>query len=314
MKPKITVIGSANTDMIVQVPRIPGPGETVIGGRFTTAAGGKGANQAVAAARAGGDVTCVARVGDDSFGREAIRGYEKDGIRTSLIARDPDEPTGIAQIWVAENGENSIAVALGANNKLSPDDVERAKEEIKSSALVLLQLEMPLETVRYTIETCAGLGIPVVLNPAPAAEVPTDLYPKISFLTPNEHEAALLCGFDVCTIADAERAAKALAALGAETVIITLGEKGSFLYGENDKGHFPAFSVSAVDTTAAGDVFNGALVVALGEGQPLDRAVRFASAASALSVQMLGAQPSIPVRADIDRFLSAHAKDVQHNH
>lgn len=303
MKPKILVIGSSNTDMIVKVPQMPQPGQTVLGGEFVTAPGGKGANQAVGAARAGGEVTLIARVGDDMFGKRAIEGFQKDGIHVEFVVRCPQSPSGVALIFVAAGGQNSIAVAPGANAKLSPTDVHRAAVAFQGATAVLMQLETPLATVTDAAELAAHHHVPVILNPAPAQPLANDLLQRISILTPNEAEASALSGLEVRDEATAAQAATKLRHRGVATVIITLGSQGAFVASAKAHQLVPGFKVKAVDTTAAGDVFNGALAVALGEGKPLLDAIRFANAAAAISVTRLGAQPSAPTRAEIERFL-----------
>jgi ribokinase len=300
---KIVVVGSSNTDMIVKLPRLPKPGETISGGEFSTAAGGKGANQAVAAARAGAEVGLVARVGGDSFGEQAITGFVGDGIDVRHVARDPAAPSGVALIFVDETGENSIAVAPGANAGLTPKDVEAAEELITGADVVVMQLETPLEAVERAATLAREHGARVILNPAPAQPLSDEILGNVSILTPNESEAELLTGIQVEGDAGAEEAARALVARGVETVILTLGSRGAFVF-ESESGELvPGFEVDAVDTTAAGDVFNGSLAVGLAEGMPLAQAVGFANAAAALSVTKLGAQPSAPTRAEIDTFL-----------
>ena len=288
--------------MIVRVPHIPKAGETVLGSKFSTAAGGKGANQAVAAARAGGNVTFVARLGTDDFANHTLADLEKDNINTDFVVRDKNAPSGVAQIMVADNGENCIAVASGANNSLSPDDVSRAEKEIAESKILLLQLEIPVETVKQTILLGKKLGVPTILNPAPAAFFDRNVLSDVSIITPNEHEAALLSGIEISGKSSAQKAANKLHNFGIAVVIITLGANGVCVVSEKCNKFFPAFNVTAVDTTAAGDVFNGVLAVFLAEGKELEEAVLFANAASALSVQKAGAQPSIPFRKDIEQF------------
>lgn len=301
---KIAVVGSSNTDMIVKVERLPRPGETVLGGVFSTAAGGKGANQAVAAARAGGSVVLIARVGDDVFGMQALKGLKADGIDVRHVKVDASAPSGVALICVDRRGENSIAVASGANAGLSPDDVTAAGESIRSADILLMQLETPLETVACAAGIAHGAGVRVILNPAPARPLDEALMRSLSVITPNESEAELLTGIPVKDDSGAQRAAAALVARGVETVVITMGERGAFVKTGGMTARVPGFDVGAVDATAAGDVFNGALAVALAEGKGLEESVRFANAAAALSVTKLGAQPSIPARAAIECMLA----------
>ncbi len=303
MSKPIVVVGSSNTDMIVRVERIPRPGETVIGGVFSTAAGGKGANQAVAAARAGGKVALVGRVGWDMFGDQALEGFDRDGIDTRHMVRDEGAPSGVAFIVVDSRGENSIAVASGANANVSPADAEAARELIEGAEILLMQLEIPLETVRAAAEAAAAQGVTVILNPAPAQPLDDAFLRCVSILTPNETEAELLTGIPVEDEASAARAADALRARGVDIVLVTRGSGGVFAAAPEFRGNIPCFPVDCVDTTAAGDVFNGALAVALSEGRDLREAVRFASAAAAISVTRLGAQPSAPKREEIEAFL-----------
>ena len=301
--PHILVVGSSNTDMIIKLDRIPRPGETILGGAFVTAAGGKGANQAVGAARAGGQVTFIARVGQDLFGDQAVAGFATDGINVDHVTRDKTNPSGVALIFVAKDGENSIAVAGGANAKLSPADVKKAKPAFAGASVLVMQLETPLDTVQAAAALAAKAGVPVILNPAPAQPLPDKLLECVSILTPNETEAELLTGIAVTDTATAAVAAAKLRARGVQTVIITLGARGAFVATESGQQLVPGFKVKAVDTTAAGDIFNGALAVALAEGKPLDQAVRFGHAAAAISVTRLGAQPSAPTRREIEKFL-----------
>ncbi len=308
MNKNIVVVGSSNTDMIVAMDHIPAPGETVLGGDFSTAAGGKGANQAVAAARAGGTVTFVARVGDDLFGRTAVEGFKADGIDTSLIQTDKDAPSGVALIFVGNAGENSIAVASGANGKLSPADIDQAADCIKSAAIVLVQLETPIETVTALLNVADANSIPVVLNPAPAQELDDALLGKVSIITPNESEAEILTGIQVTDESTAIQAASALLARGPGTVVITMGSRGALVKNCDIEEMIPAFKVDAVDTTAAGDTFNGVLAANLAQGVSLQDAVRFANAAAALSVTVHGAQPSAPHRDVIEAFLAASSR------
>ncbi|HTR28217.1 MAG TPA: ribokinase [Puia sp.] len=304
MKQHILVVGSSNTDMVAKTDRLPVPGETVLGQGFIMAAGGKGANQAVAARRLGAEVAFVAKVGDDVFGKQAVSAFGMEGIDTSGIVTDAGMPSGVALITVDARGENCIVVASGANSNLLPADVTATTttSRLRQAALVLMQLEIPLETVQYMAECASSINIPVILNPAPARVLPDDLLKKISILVPNQQEAEMLTGIDTSTRPGAERAATELAAKGIRTVIITMGADGALVL---DKGIFhrvPSPKVEAVDTTAAGDVFCGALAVTLSEGASIQPAVEFACAAAALSVTRMGAQPSAPTRAEVDRF------------
>jgi ribokinase len=303
VKKNIVVVGSSNTDMIIKLERIPKPGETILGGEFVTAAGGKGANQAVGAARAGGAVTFVARVGQDMFGARALEGFTKDGIDVSYVVEDKASPSGVALIFVARDGENSIAVASGANGRLSPADVKRARQALAGAAILIMQLETPLATVQAAAELAAAKGVQVILNPAPARPLPDALLKLVSILTPNETEAELLTGIKVDSDETAAQAAQALLGKGVQTVIITLGARGALVTTPTSAQLVPGFKVEPVDTTAAGDIFNGALAVALAESRALLDAVRFANAAAALSVTKMGAQPSAPKRKEIEKFL-----------
>lgn len=300
---RIVVVGSSNTDMIVKLGHLPKPGETVSGGAFSTAAGGKGANQAVAAARAGAEVGFVARVGDDSFGEQAIAGFVGDGIDVTHVTRDSASPSGVALIFVDEKGENCIAVAPGANAAVTPEDVDAAKELITGADVLVMQLETPIESVERAAGLAREHGVRVILNPAPARPLSDEILANVSILTPNESEAELLTGIQVGDDAAAKEAAKALVARGVETVILTLGARGAYVFESGSGELVPGFEVQAVDTTAAGDVFNGSLAVGLSEGKLLTEAVRFANAAAALSVTKLGAQPSAPSRSEIETFL-----------
>jgi ribokinase len=303
MASRIVVVGSSNTDMILQMAHLPRPGETILGGRFSMVAGGKGANQAVAAARAGGDVTFLTRVGDDLFGRRAIEGFERNGIDIQHVIRDHQAPSGVALIFVDDHGENSIGVASGANGELSTADMDAARPCLESADILVMQLEIPLATVQYAAEIASAAGVPVILNPAPAQPLPDDLLRCISILSPNQSEAEQLTGIPVTDSQSAAQAANVLRAKGIETVIITMGARGAVIAGSRFAGAVPAFVIEPVDTTGAGDVFNGALAVAWSEGKSLADSVRFASAAAALAATKLGAQPSAPIRQEIEQLL-----------
>jgi ribokinase len=307
MGKKIVVVGSSNTDMIIKVPWLPKPGETILGGRFFTAAGGKGANQAVAAARAGGDVIFLARIGDDMFGQKAKEGFIKDKINVDYVLTDEAEPSGVALILVAPDGENVIAVAGGANSCLSPSDVEKQSDVISSADILLGQLETPLETIYEAVSIASDKGVKVILNPAPAQKLSDDMLGHISILTPNESEAELLTGIKVDSAEDAAKAADVLMDRGVQIVLLTMGARGAYIVTAEFKEMIPGFKVKAVDATAAGDVFNGALAVAIARNKPIREAVSFANAAAALSVTKLGAQPSAPTKDQIDKFLKAQA-------
>jgi ribokinase len=237
------------------------------------------------------------------FGDQAVAGFVRDGINVDHVTRDKTNPSGVALIFVANDGENSIAVAGGANAKLSPADVRKAKAAFAEASVLVMQLETPLETVQAAADLAAKAGVRVILNPAPAQQLPDKLLNRVSILTPNETEAELLTGIDVNDDASAAAAAAKLRARGVQTVIITLGARGAYVATESGEQFVPGFKVKAVDTTAAGDIFNGALAVAMAEGKPLDLAVRFANAAAAISVTHLGAQPSAPTRPEIEKFL-----------
>lgn len=300
----IVVIGSSNVDMIIRGDRIPKPGETIIGGKFYKAAGGKGANQAVAAARAGGRVTFLSRVGNDVFGQEAIQGYRNDKINVNYVKVDQAESTGIALILVDSKGENCISVASGANMKLDKSDIKDATVELDNADVVLMQLETPIDTIEYIIKFLKNKQVKTILNPAPALKISDDLLAHLTIITPNETEVELLTGVTVNDEKDALKASKILLDKGVKNVIITMGKKGAFLHSELGSILIPSFEVNALDTTAAGDTFNGAFAVAVAEGKALEDAVKYANAAAAISVTKMGAQPSIPLKNEIDNFLS----------
>lgn len=299
----IVVIGSANVDMIVRVPRLPGPGETVGGGRFAQAFGGKGANQAVAAARAGGRVAFLARVGTDDLGKAMLKAYQREGIDASLVESTSAAASGTALILIDARGENAIAVAPGANDLLTPADIDAAAAAIRSAAMVVLQMEIPAASVRRTLEIAQAAGVPVLFNFAPAGSTEVPVSAAMTGLVVNETEAQALTGASVTGVASAFAAAKGLRARGPGFVAVTLGREGACVAGPEGEFHIPARRVEPVDTTAAGDTFCGALAATLVEGRGLRAAMEFATAAAAISVTRLGAQPSIPTRAEIEAML-----------
>jgi len=307
-RPRLCVVGSANTDLIIKASRLPRPGETVCDGAFSIAAGGKGANQAVAAQRLGAAVSLVATLGQDAFGDQALQLYEAEGIDVRFVARHASAATGVAFILVDDKGENSIVAAAGANAHTTPAWVDQAAAAIRTAGALVLQLEIPLPAVIRAAEIAAENKVPVILNPAPAAAVPDSLLAMVDTLTPNEWEAQALTDLAVEDDDSAHRAAQKLLAKGVRTVIITLGSRGAWLETHDQAEHIPAFAVQAQDTTAAGDVFTAALAVALTEKRTLGQAVRFASAAAAISVTRLGAQPSAPERKQVEKWLAERPK------
>ena len=287
--------------MVVKADRLPAPGETILGGEFMMAPGGKGANQAVAAARLGGEVCLIAKVGDDMFGLRSVELFSREGIDTSSMVVDPEKPSGVALITVDANGENCIVVASGANARLRPGDLERAGEKIKQAALIVMQLEIPLPTVEWVVTLAAQHKVRVILNPAPACALPDGLLGSLFLITPNQTEAEMLTGVVVSDIAGAEKAARVLATRGVRNVVITMGAQGAVLLEGDRFEEIAAPVVKAVDTTAAGDVFCGALAVAIAEGLSMTKAVAFGCRAAAISVTRMGAQPSAPRREEVER-------------
>jgi ribokinase len=299
MNPTIYVIGSSNTDMVIKSDKLPAPGETVIGGVFLMNAGGKGANQAVAVAKLGTEVVFVSKVGNDIFGKQALEGFQNLGMNTDFVFIDNENPSGVALILVDSKGENSISVASGANANLQISEVQEAINQVQKGDIVLLQLEIPLMTVTETIKKCAEKGAMVIFNPAPAQKLDESVFEFISLITPNETEAELLTGIRVIDFASAELAAKAFHKKGIPEVIITLGSKGAFFSNETKQVLIPSPKVEAIDSTAAGDIFNGALCVAISEGQTIENAISFACKAASISVTRMGAQASAPTREEI---------------
>jgi ribokinase len=296
---KILVIGSSNTDMVVKASRFPQPGETIMGDSFFMFPGGKGANQAVAAARMGGTVSFVCRVGDDLFGHQAVAGFQQENIDTRFCVHDALHASGVALITVNTKGENEIVVAPGANAALSQQDIDAANTAMSAADIVLLQLESPLDTIEYAVRQATVLGKNIMLNPAPAQALPDSLLAQLYLITPNETEAALLTGIRCDTDANMERAAKALLAKGVKHVLITMGARGAYFQNAERQYWTAAPEVQAIDSTGAGDIFNGTLAVALAENMEWEQAIVLACKAAALSVTRMGAQASAPYRGEI---------------
>jgi ribokinase len=296
---RIIVIGSSNTDMVIKSKKLPLPGETILGGVFLMNPGGKGANQAVAAARLGGHVTFITKTGNDIFGHNAVQLFGEERIDTRYIVKDAHNPSGVALISVDENGENSIVVAPGSNGTLSASDINDEIFEADPADLLLLQLEIPLGTVESAAKKAVRKGYRVILNPAPARQLSDDLLSCLYLITPNETEAEFLTGIKVKDAATAEKAAIALQNRGVQNVVITMGGTGAYLLSGGKSKMISVEPVHAVDTTAAGDVFNGALAVAVSEGKDIEDAVSFANKAASISVTRMGAQASAPYRKEI---------------
>jgi ribokinase len=296
---KIVVVGSCNTDMVVKSDRLPVPGETVLGGAFMMNPGGKGANQAVAIARMGGNVTFISKTGNDLFGRQSVEMYSDENIVTDYIFSDQHLPSGVALIMVDRNGENCIVVASGANGSLSPKDIEKARNVIENADILLMQLEVPMDTVEYAAKLAHEKGIKVVLNPAPAAFLSNELLKCLYAVIPNKTEAEMLSGIKVSDLETAKQAADIIAAKGVDKVVITLGSKGALIKDGDVYSFIPADKVEAVDTTAAGDTFCGAFCVGISEGLSIEDAVRMATKAAGITVTREGAQVSIPYRKEL---------------
>ncbi|WP_439238804.1 ribokinase [Lonepinella sp. BR2919] len=313
MKKTLTILGSINADHVISVPHFAKPGETLTGHHYHIAYGGKGANQAVAAARLSDEntqVNFIGCIGDDDIGRTMKNAFEQDGINTQFVHQITNQTTGIAMIQVAASGENSIVISAGANGCLDENIVEQSRTQIEQSDILLMQLETPLTAVIKAAQIAKNNGVKVVLNPAPAQRLPDELLANLAIITPNETEAEILTGVKVTDLESAVKSAKIFHQKGIETVLITLGSKGVFVSRyvshQGQQEIVAGFKVNAVDTTAAGDTFNGAFLVALLDGKPLQDAIRFAHAAAAISVTREGAQPSIPTRAETLDFLTAH--------
>ncbi|MYN47195.1 ribokinase [Pseudoduganella sp. FT93W] len=295
----VVVVGSLNMDLVFRVPRMPVAGETLQGHGYVTAPGGKGANQAVACARMGCAVALIGQTGQDGYGDALCASLRANGVDIARVGRTAAAATGVAVILVEDQGRNRIVLAAGANGLLGAADIDAAGALIATAALLIVQLEVPLDAVLQAMRLAAAAGVPVLLNPAPAQDLPEQFWPLIDILVPNESEAALLTGLDVTDVPSACLAAARLHARGARRVLVTLSDKGVVLLDEHGARHLPARAVSAVDTTAAGDTFIGALATALCEGQTLDQAAAFGQSASALCVTRAGAQPSIPYRHEL---------------
>ncbi|WP_219589976.1 ribokinase [Aeromonas salmonicida] len=302
---RLVVLGSVNADHVLRVPHFPCPGETLTGHSYQVVPGGKGANQAVAAARLGAPVSFIARIGDDAIGQQMRQGFEQDGIDVSAVELDETLPTGIAIIYVSDEGENSIGISAEANGALSPAMVKRHEAMIADAHTLLLQLEVPLESVFEAAKLARSHGTRVVLNPAPARPLPAELLALVDLITPNQTEAELLTGVKVSDDASAAQAADRFHQMGISDVMITLGSQGVYCSNARQQQLIPGFRVEAVDTTAAGDTFNGALLAAELAGADFNAAVRFAHGAAALSVTKFGAQSSIPGKREVDAFLLA---------
>ena len=300
---KLVVLGSVNADHVLQVPSFPRPGETLHGRNYQVIPGGKGANQAVAAARLNADIGFIACVGDDAFGLNIRESFQRDGIDIRGVKVQPDCPTGIAMIQVSDDGENTICLSAEANAKLSSEAIQSELDQIRTANYLLMQLETPLDGVERAAVAAKESEIRVVLNPAPACPLPDSLLRCVDVITPNETEAEVLTGIKVTDEESAQQAASALHQKGIETVLIALGAKGVWLSQNGVGKGISSYRVEAVDTTAAGDTFNGALVTGLLENKPLESAIQFANAAAALSVTRFGAQTSIPTRKEVDDFL-----------
>ena len=306
---KIAVVGSLNMDLVIRTPRLPAPGETILGREFTTAPGGKGANQAIAAAKLGASVAMVGRVGSDGFGRTLREGLSADAVDITHVFTDDYAATGVAVIQVDDQGQNTIVVASGANAQVTRADVDKSRAVLTSANALVVQLEVPLNTVAHALQLARGAHVLTILNPAPAQRLDPDMLALADILVPNETEAGFLTGTAASDWGAAEAAAGELHRRGARTVVITLGARGALVFENNMAHQVPPFQVRAVDATAAGDAFVAALAVARASGRDMDTALREASAAGALTATKLGAQPSLPTRKDLDEFLKLRNRE-----
>ncbi len=304
MAARIAVLGDINQDFVMRAERMPRPGETLVGSDLRLVPGGKCANQAVTAARLGAEVTLIGRVGTDVFAGELLANFEREGIDTSLIVRDPDEATGTAFITVAPSGENSIIVCMGANGAISPEQADSAAGAIERADILLLQLGAPLEAVLRAMEIADAAGTPVLFDPAPVHGDLTPMWRHVTVATPNETEAEAIVGAPVADLAQAADAARWLRARGVRIAIITLGAQGALVLDDAGARLVRGYAVEAIDTTAAGDAFAGALGVRLAEGAPVEAALDFANAAGALAAGRFGAQTSLPTRAEVEALMA----------
>jgi ribokinase len=306
----IIVFGSINMDLVTKTPRLPVAGETIKGHEFFTAGGGKGANQAVAAANLGIPTQMVGRVGNDDFGAQLLAGLQAAGVQTDAVLVDEATSSGVAVITVDDAGENNIIIIAGANGRLNETDVEHLSRCLPGAAAVLMQLEIPMSTVQLAAQAAQSAAVPVILDPAPAQDIPAELYPLVDIITPNQWEASQLVGFPVDGQEAAAKASAELRQRGVGTAIVKLGDRGVFCATSEETFFVPAFPVQAVDTVAAGDAFNGALAVALAEERPLREAVVWGAAAGAISATRAGAQPSLPDRETLEAFLQERGVEI----
>jgi len=301
MKGHIVELGSINTDLVVRTPRLPLPGETLLARSFDTFAGGKGANQAVAIARMGAQTVMVGRVGNDVFAQARLNDLTRDGVDTTFIGRDDSAPTGVALIQVDDRGENTILVVSGANMKITPQDVEAAEQVFQDAFAMVTQFEVPIPVVQKGFELCRKHGVRIILNPAPAQALGAEFFAQADDLVPNQGELALITG-----TASLDEGVQRMHKLGVKRVLVTLGAEGVLLSENGEQSHIPSFNVKAVDATAAGDGFVGAYAAALADGKPVKEAIRWASAAAAISVTRYGAQPSLARRGEVEEFLGKY--------
>ncbi len=305
----VIVVGSLNMDLVVRAPKIPRPGETVLGSDFKQVPGGKGANQADAAAKLGAETAMLGAVGKDSMGSQLIRSLEKDGVNVDKVLVKDNLPTGVAAIVVEDSGNNAITVAPGANSGFTPDDLSDMDDVFKRAKVMLVQLETPIETVRTALRMARKNNVTTILNPAPAIELDDEIFSLVDILTPNETELELLSGMDTSNIERVEAAGKHLIQKGVSRLIVTLGSQGSIHIGNNSIKLYPAYNVKAVDTTAAGDSYNAALAVSISKGESLEDAIKFATKVGAMTVTKHGAQTSLPLVEEVEEFDSWYEKN-----